>query len=183
MKKFIVWAAALALLAAVGCKQDSSKADKPVEQAKTEKTDTVAATMSLPATDVDTVAEIAQKPEPKVITTKSGLKYIEYAVGTGLEAGPGKKILVHYTGWLDENGKKGKQFDSSIGGDPFPVTLGATPQEVIDGWEEGLSGMKAGGKRELIVPPNLAYGKRGYPGYIPPDATLIFEVEMVKVSE
>jgi len=125
------------------------------------------------------VCALAQ--EEKVITTKSGLKYIDHKIGTGTVAENGSKLQMHYTGWLYENGKRGKKFDSSVDrGKPFVFTLGAG--EVIKGWDEGIKGMKVGGKRELIIPGNLAYGSRGYPGIIPPDATLNFEVELLGVA-
>ena len=118
----------------------------------------------------------------KMVTTKSGLKYIDRKIGTGATAVKGSKIQVHYTGWLYENGKRGKEFDSSLKtGKPFIIkSLGST--EVIPGWGEGIQGMKVGGKRELIIPPALAYGDRGYPGIIPPNATLDFEVELLAIS-
>ena len=113
---------------------------------------------------------------PKEVTTKSGLKYIDLKTGDGDEAKAGNKVTVHYTGWL----KNGKKFDSSLDrGDPFEFELGAG--EVIKGWDEGVAGMKVGGKRQLRIPGNLAYGKAGYPGLIPPDATLIFDVVLVGV--
>ncbi len=119
--------------------------------------------------------------EGKVITTKSGLKYIDHKIGAGATAASGAKLQMHYTGWLYENGKRGKKFDSSVDrGKPFVFKLGAG--EVIKGWDEGIQGMKVGGKRELIIPGNLAYGSRGYAGLIPPDATLNFEVELLGVA-
>ncbi len=102
-----------------------------------------------------------------------GLTYWDIKPGTGPEAVTGKKVKVDYTGWLTN----GHKFDSSVGsGKPFELTLGAG--EVIKGWDEGIVGMKVGGKRQLRIPPELAYGERGYPGAIPPNATLIFDVTL-----
>lgn len=108
--------------------------------------------------------------------TASGLKYVDQAVGTGDVAVAGKTVSVHYTGWL-ENGKK---FDSSVDrGQPFSFPLGAG--RVIKGWDEGVQGMKVGGKRKLTIPSDLGYGSRGAGGVIPPNATLIFDVELLGV--
>lgn len=116
------------------------------------------------------------RPEGKEITTSSGLQYIDLKVGTGATAQAGQTVTVHYTGWL-ENGKK---FDSSVDrGQPFSFPLGAG--RVIKGWDEGVQGMKVGGKRKLIIPSALGYGARGAGGAIPPHATLIFEVELLGV--
>ncbi|GKS64357.1 hypothetical protein YTPLAS72_16610 [Nitrospira sp.] len=111
------------------------------------------------------------------VTTSSGLKYLDQAVGTGEAAVAGKNVSVHYTGWL-ENGKK---FDSSVDrGQPFSFPLGAG--RVIKGWDEGVQGMKVGGKRKLTIPSDLGYGSRGAGGVIPPNATLIFDVELLGVK-
>ena len=108
--------------------------------------------------------------------TSSGLQYWDIKVGTGRMAERGNTVRVHYTGWLTN----GKKFDSSVGGQPFQFRIGA--HQVIAGWEEGVSGMKVGGKRQLRIPPDLAYGKEGYPGAIPPNATLVFDIELLRVD-
>lgn len=110
------------------------------------------------------------------IVTSSGLQYIDQVVGTGEVAKAGQTVSVHYTGWL-ENGTK---FDSSVDrGQPFSFPLGAG--RVIKGWDEGVQGMKVGGKRRLTIPANLGYGPRGAGGVIPPNATLVFDVELLGV--
>ena len=119
-----------------------------------------------------------KKDEPKVITTDSGLKYSDLKVGTGDTAKKGDTVEVHYTGWL----KNGKKFDSSVDrGQPFSFKLGAGM--VIKGWDEGVQGIKVGGKRKLMIPPELGYGKKGAGDVIPPDAELIFEVELLKIKK
>ncbi|MFS8137580.1 MAG: FKBP-type peptidyl-prolyl cis-trans isomerase [Thermomonas sp.] len=111
-------------------------------------------------------------------TTTSGLQFEDIIVGTGAEAQPGRNVTVHYTGWLFENGEQGEKFDSSKDrGEPFIFPLGSGM--VIKGWDEGVQGMKEGGQRTLIIPANLGYGARGAGGAIPPNATLIFEVELL----
>jgi FKBP-type peptidyl-prolyl cis-trans isomerase FkpA len=114
-------------------------------------------------------------------TTPSGLQYEDTQAGTGDEAKAGDHVHVHYTGWLYEGGQQGAKFDSSVDrGDPFDFPLGAGM--VIKGWDEGVAGMKVGGKRTLIIPPQLGYGARGAGGVIPPDATLKFDVELLDVN-
>jgi FKBP-type peptidyl-prolyl cis-trans isomerase len=110
------------------------------------------------------------------VKTASGLQCWDIKVGTGQEAKKGDHVKVHYTGWLTS----GKKFDSSIGGKPYEFRIGNG--DVIKGWEEGVTGMKVGGKRQLRIPPDLAYGKDGYPGAIPPDATLLFDVQLMDVK-
>lgn len=115
-------------------------------------------------------------------TTASGLQVEDTVVGTGESPKTGQTCVMHYTGWLYENGAKGKKFDSSLDrGQPFefPIGLG----HVIKGWDEGVAAMKVGGKRTLIIPPELGYGARGAGGVIPPNATLIFEVELLGVKK
>ncbi len=112
------------------------------------------------------------------VTTPTGLQYIDTEVGTGAEAKAGQNVLVHYTGWLYNNGEQGAKFDSSKDrGQPFAFGLGQ--RMVIAGWDEGVAGMKVGGKRTLIIPPELGYGARGAGGVIPPNATLKFDVELL----
>jgi FKBP-type peptidyl-prolyl cis-trans isomerase FkpA len=114
-------------------------------------------------------------------TTETGLQYEELSIGEGETATAGQKVSVHYTGWLhNEDGSAGKKFDSSKDrNQPFKFDLGAG--HVIRGWDEGVQGMKVGGSRKLIIPSELGYGARGAGGVIPPNATLIFEVELLAV--
>jgi FKBP-type peptidyl-prolyl cis-trans isomerase FkpA len=117
----------------------------------------------------------------KMVTTASGLKYEDTKVGTGATAESGKTVFVHYTGWLNDGGKKGKKFDSSLDrGQRFSFPLGA--RQVIKGWDEGVAGMKVGGKRTLYIPAALGYGARGAGSLIPPNADLIFDVELFEVK-
>jgi FKBP-type peptidyl-prolyl cis-trans isomerase len=128
------------------------------------------------------VALAAFAQESKMTTTKSGLKYVDQKVGSGDTAVKGKPVQVNYTGWLYVDGKRGAKFDSSLDRNmPFDFLLGA--KQVISGWDEGVEGMKVGGKRELIIPPDLAYGSRAVGGVIPSNSTLDFEVELLKVGK
>ena len=123
----------------------------------------------------------ADGAQGKMSELPSGLKYTDTTVGTGAAATKGNKVSVHYTGWLYTNGAKGAKFDSSLDrGQPFAFGLGAG--QVIRGWDEGIAGMKVGGKRTLIIPPELGYGARGAGGAIPPNATLMFDVELLGVQ-
>lgn len=117
----------------------------------------------------------------KPVTTASGLQIIDTNVGTGATPRRGQTCVMHYTGWLYENGSKGKKFDSSVDrGQPFEFPIGVG--RVIAGWDEGVASMKVGGKRTLIIPAKLGYGERGAGGVIPPNATLIFDVELLAVK-
>jgi peptidylprolyl isomerase len=122
----------------------------------------------------------AKGPDP--VTTDSGLKYLDTVVGTGVSPQRGQRCVVHYTGWLnDGRGQRGKKFDSSLDrGQPLVIPIGVG--RVIRGWDEGLLSMKVGGKRTLFVPSYLGYGPRGAGGDIPPNADLIFDVELLGVQ-
>lgn len=115
-----------------------------------------------------------------MITTPSGLQYEDTVIGQGAEAQNGHYVTVHYTGWLYQNGQLGAEFDSSKNrNEPFEFPLG--DGMVIRGWDEGVAGMKVGGTRKLVIPPDLGYGEYGAGGVIPPNATLLFEVELLGV--
>jgi peptidylprolyl isomerase len=117
----------------------------------------------------------------KPVTTSSGLQMIDTQAGTGASPKQGQTAVVHYTGYLNDNGNKGKKFDSSVDrGQPFEFPIGQG--RVIKGWDEGVASMKVGGKRTLIIPPALGYGASGAGGVIPPNATLIFDVELLGVK-
>ena len=127
-----------------------------------------------------TTPAAAQTPG-STMTTASGLKIQDATVGTGATPKTGQTCVMHYTGWLYENGAKGRKFDSSLDrGQPFEFPIGQG--RVIKGWDEGVASMKVGGKRTLIIPPELGYGARGAGGVIPPNATLLFEVELLAVK-
>lgn len=115
-----------------------------------------------------------------MIKTDSGLQYEDTNVGDGAEAKAGHTCVMHYTGWLWNNDAKGAKFDSSVDrGKPFSFKLGGG--QVIRGWDEGVQGIKIGGKRTLLIPAELGYGARGAGGVIPPNATLLFEVELLEL--
>jgi peptidylprolyl isomerase len=122
------------------------------------------------------------RAEETTVTTPSGLKIEDTKVGDGASPSPGQTCTMHYTGWLYQDGAKGRKFDSSLDrGQPFEFPIGTG--RVIKGWDEGVAGMKVGGKRTLIIPPQLGYGARGAGGAIPPNATLIFDVELLGVRD
>jgi len=122
---------------------------------------------------------LAQAGKP--VTTASGLQIIDTKVGTGASPRTGQTCVMHYTGWLYDNGAKGKKFDSSVDrGEPFEFKIGT--RQVIAGWDEGVASMKVGGKRTLIIPAALAYGAQGAGNVIPPNATLMFDVELLGIK-
>ena len=133
------------------------------------------------AVSIATPTAVMAQAVGKTMTTASGLQITDTVIGTGATPKTGQICVMHYTGWLYENGAKGKKFDSSVDrGQPFEFPIGT--KRVIAGWDEGVASMKVGGKRTLIIPPELGYGARGAGGVIPPNATLIFEVELLGVK-
>lgn len=137
--------------------------------------------LAAPLALADDKPAAAEKEKGKMTKTSSGLQYEDTKEGTGAMPKSGQTCVMHYTGWLWENGAKGKKFDSSLdGGKPFEFPLGQG--RVIKGWDEGVATMKIGGKRTLLIPPGLGYGARGAGGVIPPNATLLFDVELLGVK-
>ena len=144
-------------------------------------TSAVAITLIGGVSDFVSTTASAQTAGKKPMTTASGLQIIDSKEGTGATPKTGQTCVMHYTGWLYENGQKGKKFDSSVDrNEPFEFKIGQ--RQVIGGWDEGVASMKVGGKRTLIIPPALGYGARGAGGLIPPNATLMFDVELLAVK-
>lgn len=170
------------LAAGFGCSSRPSGEEgaEPADEVAAETADTAAA--APPGGDPVTAAPSggsreADLDDPELTAMPSGLKYKDLAPGTGEEARAGSVAVVHYTGWLVD----GTKFDSSLDrGEPFEFPVGGG--RVIKGWDQGVAGMKVGGKRRLVIPPDLGYGARGAGAVIPPDATLIFEVELLEVK-
>jgi len=178
MKRTIRWLVLSAVLGGMGCRGSEPGASSSTATGSSASTTTTSTTSSTTGSGMSATArtETPAVPAPEV-TTPSGLRYQDLVVGTGAEATAGRAVSVHYTGWLVD----GTKFDSSVDrGRPYPFTLGAG--DVIRGWDEGVAGMKVGGKRKLTIPPNLAYGPGGRPPVIPPNATLVFDVELLGVN-
>ena len=168
------------LVAMMGCQEsksgDTSSATGQSSVSSTQGAATTPSGATTGGMSATAKSDAPAAPAPEV-TTPSGLKYQELSVGTGAEAVTGKVVSVHYTGWLTD----GTKVDSSVDrGTPIEFPLGTAG--IIRGWNEGLTGMKVGGKRKLIIPPSLAYGAGGRPPVIPPNATLIFDLELVGVN-
>lgn len=158
----LLCALALAAPAALAQTKQAPKADAPVAKA-------------------EAAAPAEAKKESKMMKTASGLSYEDVVVGTGASPATGQTCVMHYTGWLWVNEAKGTKFDSSVDrGTPFEFPIGRG--RVIKGWDEGVATMKVGGKRTLLIPPQLGYGDRGAGNVIPPGATLLFEVELLGVK-
>jgi peptidylprolyl isomerase len=140
----------------------------------------IAATALAGGCSSGTTSQVAVQPASVAATPAPGLQITDVTVGTGASPKLGATLVMHYTGWLYENGAKGAKFDSSVDrGQPFEFQIGVG--KVIAGWDKGIATMKVGGKRTLIIPPQLAYGSAGAGGLIPPNATLLFEVELLDV--
>jgi FKBP-type peptidyl-prolyl cis-trans isomerase len=175
------WLALTAVLLMFGCKESNTGTSGASGTSSTTTTSGTPGTTSSTSGSSTGMSATAQTPASNgaaEVTMPNGLKYQDLTVGTGAEATAGKKVSVHYTGWLTN----GTKFDSSVDrGQPFQFTLGA--HEVISGWDQGVAGMKVGGKRKLTIPPDLGYGAAGTPGGpIPPNATLVFDVELLDVK-
>ena len=168
MKRSIIWLAAAVLLGALGCAHGGGSGSTDASTTAPAPAPAAPATPAPPAGGASPATEIS---------LPSGLRYQDLAVGDGALAETGMSAAVHYTGWLTD----GTKFDSSVDrGQPFSFRLGAG--QVIRGWDEGVRGMRVGGKRKLTIPPDLGYGAAGSGRVIPPNATLVFEVELLDVK-
>ena len=169
MMRKLGWLAPALIIVLAGCNKEESTSTTTQSTEGTATTTTPApGSASTPASD-----------RAGEVMTASGLRYTDVVVGPGTEARSGNMVTVHYTGTLTD----GTPFDSSVGKAPLSFTIdGSTPFNVIEGWDEGVKGMKVGGKRHLVIPSNLGYGAQGAGGVIPPNATLIFDIELLEVK-
>ena len=169
MKNRFPWGTALIAMTTFGCNQTQSTSSSSSTGA--------GASVTTPAASAQPAPAAATPNPPGQVELAGGLKYVDLKVGDGDIAGPGQTATVHYTGWLTD----GTKFDSSVDrGQPFSFVIGAGG--VIRGWDVGVQGMRIGGKRKLTIPPEMGYGERGSGGVIPPNATLIFDVELLGLS-
>ncbi len=174
MKKMTALACALALATPAALAQTKPAPRAGAPEAK-------AAAPATPAAPAAPAAAAPAEKESKMVKTETGLGYEDLVVGTGPSPATGQTCVMHYTGWLWVNEAKGTKFDSSVDrGRPFEFPIGTG--RVIKGWDEGVATMKVGGKRTLLIPPQLGYGDRGAGNVIPPGATLLFEVELLGVK-
>jgi FKBP-type peptidyl-prolyl cis-trans isomerase FkpA len=182
MRSIASWLLVALLFVNVGCRQSESKSSGAASGETQTSTSSSGSgpgsgASSTGATGSGMSATANSDAAGPVVTTASGLQYQDMVIGTGTEATPGSTASVHYTGWLTD----GTQFDSSRGkGQPISFQIGT--QYIIQGWNEGITGMKVGGKRKLTIPPSLGYGADGRPPVIPPNATLKFDIELVAVN-
>lgn len=187
LRHIICVAMATAALTMAGCNKNNENDATGSGSTSAETTTTETVDTAAPATTEGSPGEAAAQPAPaeqpqstsevvsQEVTLPGGTKYVDVVVGTGAQAQPDNRVTVHYTGTMTD----GTQFDSSVGRQPFTFTLGKS--EVIKGWDEGVAGMKVGGKRKLTVPPEQGYGVGGF-GPIPGNATLLFDVELLNVN-
>ena len=174
MKNLWTSVVVICIAAAFGCQQTSTMGSKSTSTSSS----ATASSSPAPAATAKAPAEApAPAGSPQEVVLGNGLKYVDVKVGDGPIAEAGMTAIVHYTGWLVD----GTKFDSSLDrGQPFSFALGQG--QVIPGWDQGVKGMRVGGKRKLTIPPELGYGERGAPPAIPPNATLVFDVELVGVK-
>jgi FKBP-type peptidyl-prolyl cis-trans isomerase len=184
MQSIAPWLLVAVLLVNLGCRQSESKSSSSAS-GETQTSTSIsgsgpgsgASATGATGSGMSATAKSDAAPVGPVVTTASGLQYQDIVVGTGAEATSGSTVSVHYTGWLTD----GTQFDTSRDrGQPIQFQIGT--QYIIQGWNEGVAGMKVGGKRKLTIPPSLGYGEGGRPPVIPPNATLKFDIELLAVN-